>query len=214
MNILDYIIERTYNYIQMMPKEQRKKYGQFFTSRETAVFMSRLLSVPTDKSELKILDAGAGSGVLSAALAEELQKYPDIKRIELVCYENDPNIINLLNERLFARSFCNISIIVNPPSPAMITSSTSPALIVSSPSPTRNDSGSAGRPAISKVSTALERESGLISDIITAGEILFLTSSISTYPWSVPMSAAVSPAFTFCAILYILLLNLIIRDSP
>ena len=100
MNILDYIIERTYNYIQMMPKEQRKKYGQFFTSRETAVFMSRLLSVPTDKSELKILDAGAGSGVLSAALAEELQKYPDIKRIELVCYENDPNIINLLNENL------------------------------------------------------------------------------------------------------------------
>ena len=33
MSILDEIIGSTYEYIEKMPKEQRKQYGQFFTSK-------------------------------------------------------------------------------------------------------------------------------------------------------------------------------------
>jgi len=41
-NMLEKIIELTNEYIESMPKKERKKYGQFFTSMETARFMSGL----------------------------------------------------------------------------------------------------------------------------------------------------------------------------
>ena len=62
MNLLDFAIQTTNKYIDEMPKSQRKKHGQFFTSKETAVFMAELFEVPVDKEQLHILDAGAGSG--------------------------------------------------------------------------------------------------------------------------------------------------------
>jgi len=83
-----------------MPKSQRKKYGQFFTSKETAIFMADLFDVPVNKTQLDILDAGAGSGVLSIALIEKLQIMSHIQYVHLVCYENDPQIIELLRMNL------------------------------------------------------------------------------------------------------------------
>lgn len=64
--MLDYILEQTEIYLQNMDKEKRKKIGQFFTSKETAKFMAGILE--TKKEHLKILDPGAGSGILSATL--------------------------------------------------------------------------------------------------------------------------------------------------
>lgn len=40
--MLEKIIELTNEYIESMQKKERKKYGQFFTSMETARFMSGL----------------------------------------------------------------------------------------------------------------------------------------------------------------------------
>ena len=100
MSLLDYTIQTTNRYIQMMPKSQRKKYGQFFTSKETAVFMAELFDIPVAKAELHILDAGAGSGILSVALIERLQAMPQLQSIHLVCYENDCQIIELLQRNL------------------------------------------------------------------------------------------------------------------
>ena len=100
MNLLDRILETTYAYIDEMPKTQRKQYGQFFTSRETARFMASLFTIPDNKPELTILDAGAGSGVLSAALLERIESFPSVKEVHLVCYENDPNVIELLKKNL------------------------------------------------------------------------------------------------------------------
>ena len=40
--MLDKVIESTNGYIDTMPKKERKKYGQFFTSMETARFMASL----------------------------------------------------------------------------------------------------------------------------------------------------------------------------
>ena len=42
MDLLITIINATSNFISQMPKEQRKNYGQFFTSKETAIFMADL----------------------------------------------------------------------------------------------------------------------------------------------------------------------------
>lgn len=100
MSMLDFAIQTTKQYIEQMPKSQRKKYGQFFTSKETAVFMAGLFEVPINRDQLQILDAGAGSGILSVALIERLQTIPQLQYIHLVCYENDPQIIKLLKANL------------------------------------------------------------------------------------------------------------------
>lgn len=100
MSMIDYVLQATTEYIEHMPKSMRKKYGQFFTSKETAIFMAELMNIPADKEIISVLDPGAGSGILSVALIERLQAFTSIRRIELVCYENDPNVFDLLYSNL------------------------------------------------------------------------------------------------------------------
>ena len=94
--MLDTIIELTNSYIDKMSKKERKKYGQFFTSKETAIFMSELYEISDNMSEISILDAGAGSGILACAFLERIERNTHIKKVELTCYENDENILPLL----------------------------------------------------------------------------------------------------------------------
>jgi adenine-specific DNA-methyltransferase len=98
--MLDRIIECTNQYIETMPKKERKKYGQFFTSKETARFMAGLYDLPKEKDIIRVLDAGAGSGILSCALIERFGEVSSIRKIELICYENDENVLNLLHQNL------------------------------------------------------------------------------------------------------------------
>ena len=98
--MIDLVMQATSDYIAQMPKSQRKRYGQFFTSKNTAVYMAGLFMLDLSKQDISILDAGAGSGILSAALVERLQNAQELKHIRLVCYENDPNVIDLLRQNL------------------------------------------------------------------------------------------------------------------
>ena len=100
MEMIDHAYTLTTEYINQMPKAQRKQYGQFFTSKETAAFMAELFAIPEDRSSLSVLDHGAGSGILSIALLERLESVKTIDRVEFVCYENDPNIIELLRSNM------------------------------------------------------------------------------------------------------------------
>lgn len=99
MSMIDYVFQSTTEYIDRMPKSLRKKYGQFFTSPETAAFMSNLFTIP-HQDTISVLDPGAGFGILSVALIERLQNEPSISRVNVVCYENDPNILELLQSNL------------------------------------------------------------------------------------------------------------------
>ena len=72
MNMIDYVIDTTSKYVEKMPKSLRKAYGQFFTSKETAVFMAELFEIPKNQHVISVLDPGAGSGILSAALIDQL----------------------------------------------------------------------------------------------------------------------------------------------
>ena len=98
--MLEKIIELTNEYIESMPKKERKKYGQFFTSMETARFMAGLYNIPADMKKVRILDAGAGSGILSCAFIERLETLDSVQEIEVTCYENDSNVLNLLENNL------------------------------------------------------------------------------------------------------------------
>ena len=53
--MLEKIIENTSEYIDSMPKMERKKYGQFFTSIETARYMAELFEIPEEQDKIRIL---------------------------------------------------------------------------------------------------------------------------------------------------------------
>lgn len=100
MNKIDYVVTSTTKYIEQMTKAQRKKYGQFFTSKETAVFMAELFDLQSASGTVSILDPGAGSGILSTALIERMLDVAAITKIKLVCYESDTNILELLRSNM------------------------------------------------------------------------------------------------------------------
>ena len=65
MSMIDYVTTATAEYIEQMPKTQRKKYSHFFASKETAVFMAELFDLQSISGTVSILDPGAGSSILS-----------------------------------------------------------------------------------------------------------------------------------------------------
>ncbi len=97
--LIDYVIQTTLNYLEGMPKGKRKLIGQFFTSVETAQYMATMFEKPK-KDTLRILDAGAGSGILSAALIDRLQCEDSVKYIKLTCYETSEEILQVLKTNL------------------------------------------------------------------------------------------------------------------
>lgn len=97
--MLEKIIEKTNQYISQMSKEERKKYGQFFTSIETARYMANLFTIPNQK-KVSILDAGAGTGILACAMIERLDSIESISEISITCYETDEKVYLLLQENL------------------------------------------------------------------------------------------------------------------
>ena len=98
--VLDEVIRNTNDFITNVPKSQRKKFGQFFTSNTIAVFMAQLFSIDLSRQELKILDAGAGTGILSAALLDWIYASGYSGKIILTCYETDPVVLPILEANL------------------------------------------------------------------------------------------------------------------
>lgn len=112
--MLKFIIESTNHYIDNMPKQERKRYGQFFTSMETARFMANLYNIPENLVKVSILDAGAGSGILSCAFIERIEKINSIREVELTCYENDLNVLPLLYSNLeYCKQWSSKKITIN-----------------------------------------------------------------------------------------------------
>lgn len=83
-----------------VPKSKRKKYGQFFTNVTTAKFMASLFDFDLSKPKLRVLDAGAGSGILSVAVVDKLVNDGYSGEIHLVCYETDEHVLSLLKTNL------------------------------------------------------------------------------------------------------------------
>jgi adenine-specific DNA-methyltransferase len=76
-------------YMALISTEHKKNLGQFLTPVEVAKFMARF-SNPANRPSLRILDPGAGAGVLSCALCEVLEEQrPGLQEIILEAYEID-----------------------------------------------------------------------------------------------------------------------------
>ena len=90
----------TSSFVESISKKERKKYGQFFTPKKTAEFMASLFTIDFSKPALKLLDAGAGTGLLATALVERLRKSCYQGEITAVCYENDGRVLPALADNL------------------------------------------------------------------------------------------------------------------
>lgn len=98
--MLSQVISDTQSFVNTVSRDSRKKYGQFFTSELSAEFMASLFDIDINAEALRILDAGAGSGILSVAVVEQLRRIGYKGKINLTCYETDKIIIPLLAENL------------------------------------------------------------------------------------------------------------------
>ncbi|MCQ2294842.1 MAG: Eco57I restriction-modification methylase domain-containing protein [Bacteroidales bacterium] len=94
------VTETTLSFVETMPKTQRKEYGQFFTPELTARFMADLFVIDLALPVIRILDAGAGTGMLSAAIVERILNMGYNGHISLVCYENDKKVLPILLQNL------------------------------------------------------------------------------------------------------------------
>lgn len=80
-------------------RRERSSIGQFLTPVTIARFMASLLEC--ERENVRILDAGAGAGVLFAAFVEALisgSRHPFL--IEVVAYENDRRVLPELDETM------------------------------------------------------------------------------------------------------------------
>lgn len=94
------VVNLTASFLEEMPKSVRKKKGQFFTSKETAKFMASLFDLDELGESIDILDPGAGTGILTAALIERIESCKNIKSVNITCYETDETVIGLLESNL------------------------------------------------------------------------------------------------------------------
>ena len=94
-NMLGHIYEETTKYMKIAGKDVRKKKGQFFTPVNIAAYMGKWTMA---KEHLDILDAGAGSGILTAGIIEHLLTIDGCRSIKVTFVENDPIILPLLKK--------------------------------------------------------------------------------------------------------------------
>jgi adenine-specific DNA-methyltransferase len=78
--------------------ESRKRLGQFMTPSVVARMLARQFEMPM---EVRLLDAGAGMGALTAAFVEAACAEKARPRlIDVTCFEVDPDMVRLLRETL------------------------------------------------------------------------------------------------------------------
>jgi adenine-specific DNA-methyltransferase len=78
--------------------ETRKDLGQFFTAPSIAAFMASMVKLPASRT-VRVLDPGAGAGILGVALAERLLGDSE-KSVHLVAVESDQDTRKLLSKAL------------------------------------------------------------------------------------------------------------------
>ena len=102
--LMDDIYKNSIQYADTSLHMSKKTIGQFFTPLSIANYMSDMSTIKNES--ISILDAGAGSGILSVSLVCKLVR-DGVKKIDLVLYEIDQRIIELLDYNMvLLRDYC------------------------------------------------------------------------------------------------------------
>lgn len=84
-----------FDHCQMTDEPSRKQRGQYFTPKCIADFMASLFKqIP---EQVRILDSGAGIGILTAAICERISRSNVPKSVEVELFESDPDALAMLN---------------------------------------------------------------------------------------------------------------------
>jgi adenine-specific DNA-methyltransferase len=87
------------SYLAAKPLESRKVLGQFFTSDAISAYMASLITPIENTKLIRILDAGAGMGILTIAATLKCLELGH-KNIHAVLYELDSQVKNQLHKNL------------------------------------------------------------------------------------------------------------------
>lgn len=98
--MVESIEQNQLKFLDSIPSEYKKEFGQYYTPGALAMFMASLCTKPSSDS-VKLLDAGAGVGILSCALVHHLVKL-GVTDIEIDLYEVSPEPLNQLRDNLSA----------------------------------------------------------------------------------------------------------------
>ena len=85
-------LRHTNKLIRRTVAESGERLGRYFTPRAAASELALLLP-HIEREEVRLLDAGAGTGILSAAAIEALCKQGTVRRILLDAYETDERML-------------------------------------------------------------------------------------------------------------------------
>lgn len=107
MGLLDF---RRLDVARQISSERQARLGQFFTPSNIAEFMAEMLETASVK-HMRVLDAGAGIGSLTAALVMKVLRQPvPPKSIEVTAFEIDPFVRSDLEATLnLCRNHCHES---------------------------------------------------------------------------------------------------------
>ncbi len=97
-SLMDEIVGLQSDFLSSKSMDERKELGQFFTGAIVSNYMASLISKPKSKV-VRILDAGAGTGMLTASTALRCLAL-GCKSVHAVLYELDRKVIGNLEETL------------------------------------------------------------------------------------------------------------------
>ena len=99
--MLNLAVRNTGKLIREIAKSENIRLGRFFTKKDTARLMASAFVLDSKRSAYTILDPGAGTGILGAAIIERICKEcASCKQIFITCYENDPLYVPILKDNL------------------------------------------------------------------------------------------------------------------
>lgn len=98
VNILEYAESVSVKVNELSNSEDKKSKGQYFTPPSIAKFMASLVTF--NRSKIKVLDPGAGTGILSCALVDRILTENRKVDMEVDLYENDPTVLPYLEQTM------------------------------------------------------------------------------------------------------------------
>ena len=99
--MLNLAVRNTAKLVRARSKSDNVRLGRFFTKKETARLMADMVALDPEKTAYTVLDPGAGTGILSAAIVEAIcERCPACRQIFLTCYETEPEFAAMLRDNL------------------------------------------------------------------------------------------------------------------
>ena len=85
-------------YLSFARRKYRKSVGHYLTPAAVARFMAECSAYSA--SHLRVLDPGSGSGILSAAVCEEVAAHRNVESLHVVAFETEPLLADLTHRVL------------------------------------------------------------------------------------------------------------------